>query len=145
MLFRSGETQDRLGFAGETVTLAQLLGIEINARAAALAELVLWIGFLQWHIRTLGHASVAEPVVHDYGNIECRDAVLAYERMDYVLDAQGKAVTRWDGVHTKPHPVTGEQVPDEAFQTRDCCDARMSPAQSGLVGGERDPRCAPSR
>ncbi len=111
-----GETQDKLGFAGETVTLQQLLGIEINARAAALAELVLWIGFLQWHIRTLGNASVAEPVIHDYGNIDCRDAVLAYDRVDYVLDATGKAVTRWDGVHMKKHPVTGEDVPDEAFQ-----------------------------
>ncbi len=112
-----GETQDKLGFAGETVTLQQLLGIEINPRAAALAELVLWIGFLQWHIRTFGHTSVAEPVIHDYGNIECRDAVLAYDRVDYVMDASGKAVTRWDGMHFKPHPVTGEQVPDEAFQT----------------------------
>jgi len=109
--------QDKLGFAGETVTLQQLLGIEINPRAAALAELVLWIGFLQWHIRTFGNASVAEPVIHDYGNIDCRDAVLAYDRMDYVMDAQGQAVTRWDGVHFKPHPVTGEKVPDEAFQT----------------------------
>ncbi|MDP3821879.1 MAG: class I SAM-dependent DNA methyltransferase [Burkholderiales bacterium] len=112
-----GETQDKLGFAGETVTLQQLLGIEINPRAAALAELVLWIGFLQWHIRTFGNASVAEPVIHDYGNIECRDAVLAYDRVDYVMDASGKAVTRWDGEHFKKHPVTGEDVPDEAFQT----------------------------
>ena len=111
-----GETQDKLGFAGETVTLQQLLGIEINPRAAALAELVLWIGFLQWHIRTFGNASVAEPVIHDYGNIECRDAVLAYDRVDYVMDASGKAVTRWDGAHFKKHPVTGEDVPDEAFQ-----------------------------
>ncbi len=108
--------QDRLGFAGETVTLQQLLGIEINPRAAALAELVLWIGFLQWHIRSFGNASVAEPVIHDYGNIECRDAVLACDRVDYVMDGQGKAVTRWDGVHVRPHPVTGERVPDEAFQ-----------------------------
>ena len=108
--------QDKLGFAGETVTLQQLLGIEINPRAAALAELVLWIGFLQWHIRTFGNASVAEPVIHDYGNIECRDAVLAYDRVDFVMDASGKAVTRWDGEHFKKHPVTGEDVPDEAFQ-----------------------------
>jgi hypothetical protein len=76
----------------------------------------LWIGFLQWHIRTLGNASVAEPVIHDYGNIECRDAVLAYDRMDYVMDPHGKAVTRWDGKHFKAHAVTGEAVPDEAFQ-----------------------------
>ena len=112
-----GETQDKLGFAGETVTLQQLLGIEINPRAAALAELVLWIGFLQWHIRTFGNASVAEPVIHDYGNIDCRDAVLAYDRVDYVMDASGTAVTRWDGEHFKLHPLTGEKVPDEAFQT----------------------------
>ncbi|WP_405029628.1 DNA methyltransferase, partial [Methylibium sp.] len=108
--------QDKLGFAGETVTLQQLRGIEINPRAAALAELVLWIGYLQWHIRSFGNASVAEPVIHDYGNIECRDAVLAYDRIEYVMDAHGKAVTRWDGVHVKTHPVTGESVPDEAFQ-----------------------------
>jgi hypothetical protein len=111
-----GQTQDKLGFAGETVTLQQLRGIEINPRAAALAELVLWIGYLQWHIRSFGNASVAEPVIHDYGNIECRDAVLAYDRIEYVMDASGKAVTRWDGVHFKLHPVTGEDVPDEAFQ-----------------------------
>ena len=109
--------QGNLGLIGETVTLQQLLGIEINPRAAALAELVLWIGFLQWHIRTNGRTSVAEPVIHDYGNIECRDAVLACDRVDFVMDASGRAVTRWDGVHLKPHPVTGEQVPDEAFQT----------------------------
>ena len=111
-----GQTQDKLGFAGQTVTLQQLRGIEINPRAAALAELVLWIGYLQWHIRSFGNASVAEPVIHDYGNIECRDAVLAYDRIEYVLAAHGKAVTRWDGVHVKTHPVTGESVPDEAFQ-----------------------------
>ena len=53
-------TQDQLGFEGETVTLQQLRGIELNERAAALAELVLWIGYLQWHIRTRGHAAVAD-------------------------------------------------------------------------------------
>ena len=109
--------QGNLGWVGETVTLQQLLGIEVNPRAAALAELVLCIGFLQWHIRTNGRTSVAEPVIHDYGNIECRDAVLAYDGVDFVMDASGRAVTRWDGVHFKSHPVTGEPVPDEAFQT----------------------------
>jgi hypothetical protein len=109
-----GERQDKLGLEGETVTLQQLRGIEINPRAAALAELVLWIGWLQWHIRTRGPQSVAEPVVHDYGNIECRDAVLAYDRVDIALDANGKPLTRWDGKTFKKHPVTGEDVPDEA-------------------------------
>ena len=37
-----------------TSTPQQFLGIEINPRAAAIAELVLWIGYLQWHFRTRG-------------------------------------------------------------------------------------------
>ena len=108
-----GQTQGSLGFAGETVTLQQLLGIEVNERAAAVAELVLWIGYLQWHIRTFGNTSVAEPVIHDYGNIEHRDAVLAYDGQEPMLDAEGKLVQRWDGKTFKTHPATGEQVPDE--------------------------------
>jgi hypothetical protein len=108
-----GETQSALGFAGETVTPQQLLGIEINERAAALAELVLWIGYLQWHLRTTGSTSVAEPVVHDYGNIEHRDAVLAYDGKEPMRDAAGQLVQRWDGVSYRTHPVTGEQVPDD--------------------------------
>ena len=111
-----GDTQDALDLGRETVTLQQLLGVELNERAAALAELVLWIGFLQWHIRTSGRASVAEPVVHDYGNIEHRDAVLAYDRQEPMTDSNGQALTRWDGETFKPHPVTGQPVPDEAAQ-----------------------------
>ena len=111
-----GQTQDALDMGGETVTLQQLLGIEINDRAATLAELVLWIGFLQWHIRTIGRAGVAEPVVHDYGNIERRDAVLAFDRQEPLTDSHGQLVSRWDGSTTKAHPVTGEPVPDEAAQ-----------------------------
>lgn len=111
-----GHTQDQLGFEGETVTLQQLRGIELNERAAALAELVLWIGYLQWHIRTRGNAAVAEPVVHNYGNIECRDAVLAWDAQELAYDDAGQLLSRWDGRTYKIHPVTGEQVPDEAAQ-----------------------------
>ena len=111
-----GETQNSLDLDRETVTLLQLRGIELNERAASLAELVLWIGYLQWHIRTSGRAGVAEPVVHDYGNIEHRDAVLAYDSKEPMVDAAGRLVTRWDGETTKLHPVTGQPVPDEAAQ-----------------------------
>jgi hypothetical protein len=108
-----GEKQSTLGLEGETVSPRQLLGIELNERAAALAELVLWIGYLQWHIRTRGNKAVAEPVVHDFGNIEHRDAVLAWDEMDLAYDADGALLTRWDGKTLKTHPATGEQVPDE--------------------------------
>ncbi len=111
-----GDTQAKLTLEGETVTLQQLRGVEINPRAAALAELVLWIGYLQWQIRTFGNAGVAEPVVHNYGNIENRDAVLAWDARVPALDTSGQPLTRWDGVTKKIHPVTGEAVPDEAAQ-----------------------------
>lgn len=111
-----GDSQDALDLGRETVTLQQLRGVEINERAAALAELVLWIGYLQWHIRTNGRSSVAEPVVHDYGNIEHRDAVLAYDRQEPMTDANDQVLTRWDGETFKPHPVSGQPVPDEAAQ-----------------------------
>jgi hypothetical protein len=108
-----GEKQASLGMEGDTVSPRQLLGIELNERAAALAELVLWIGYLQWHIRTRGNKAVAEPVVHDFGNIEHRDAVLAWDEMDLAYDVDGALLTRWDGKTFKTHPATGEQVPDE--------------------------------
>ena len=49
-----GERQEVFEGVGLTVDPHQLLGIELNPRAAAIAELVLWIGYLQWHFRTFG-------------------------------------------------------------------------------------------
>lgn len=37
---------------GLTVDPHQFLGLEINPRAAKIAEMVLWIGYPQWHFRT---------------------------------------------------------------------------------------------
>ncbi len=99
---------------GLTVDPHQFLGLEINPRAAALAELVLWIGYLQWHFRTRKDATPPLPVLKDFRTIECRDAVLAHDGMDYVTDDSGQPQTRWDGLTFKTHPVTGEDVPDEA-------------------------------
>jgi hypothetical protein len=91
----------------------QLLGIEVNPRAAAIADLVLWIGHLQWHFRTRGNALPQEPVLKKFHNIENRDAVLAYDDVEIVTDESGEPVTRWDGRTMKQSPVTGEEVPDE--------------------------------
>ena len=79
-----------------------------------MAELVLWIGYLQWHFRTHGKASPAEPVLRDFKNIENRDAVLTWAGTRPRLDDAGTPVTRWDGQGTIIHPVTGEAVPDPA-------------------------------
>jgi hypothetical protein len=99
--------------AGETVDPHNLLGIELNPRAAAIAEVVLWIGYLQWHFRTRGDVNPPQPVIRDFRNIECRDAVLAYDRVEFVTDERGVPVTRWDGETMKVSPVTGEEIPDE--------------------------------
>jgi hypothetical protein len=72
-----GETQSLLEAEGLTVDPHQFLGLEINPRAAAIAELVLWIGYLQWHFRTQGSGLPPSPILKDFRNIECRDAVLA--------------------------------------------------------------------
>lgn len=111
-----GDTQGRLDLAGVSVDPHQLLGLELNPRAAEVAEMVLWIGYLQWHFRTRGNVNPPLPVLKDFHNIECRDAVLTYDRVEYEVDAHGKQVTRWDGRTMKKHPVTGLDVPDESAQ-----------------------------
>ena len=112
-----GHAQAQLETEGFAVDPHQFLGLELNPRAAAIAELVLWIGYLQWHFRiSKGNsgASLPNPVLRDFRNIECRDAVLASDDVVPVFDEQGIPVSRWDGRTTKKHPVTGEDVPDEA-------------------------------
>ena len=101
---------------GTTVSPRQLLGLELNPRAAAIADVVLRIGYLQWHLRTHGLTELREPLLDDYQNIRQQDAVLASDAPIPRLDTHGVPITRWDGRSTKAHPLTGEQVPDEAAQ-----------------------------
>jgi hypothetical protein len=109
------QTLDMTG--GYRVSPEQLLGLEINPRAAAIADVVLWIGYLQWHFRTYGSADRLDaPILKDTGNIECRDAVLAYDEKVARTDEDGNAVTRWDRRTYKEDPTTGEMVPDETAQ-----------------------------
>ena len=102
-----------------TIDPHQFLGIEVNPRAAAIADLVLWIGYLQWHIKARGKETIAEPIIRKFDNIENRDAVLAWDSIEPVLDADGNPVTRWDGRTTKRHPVTGEDIPDDTARTHE--------------------------
>ena len=103
---------ERLDLAQSSVDPHQFLGIELNPRAVPVAELVLWIGWLQWQFRTRGEREIAEPILRDFHNIRRGDALLDYRATQAVKDEQGRMVTRWGG-RTKPHPITGEDVPDE--------------------------------
>ncbi len=97
-----------------TVDPHQVLGIELNPRAASIAELVLWIGYLQWHFKIHGQRTPSEPILRAFKNIENRDAVLAYDGDPVpVLDEDGNPRTRWNGRTTKISLVSGEEVPDE--------------------------------
>src|SRR5690606_38020483 len=109
-----GDRADALG--GETVDPHNLLRIEVHPRAADIAGVLLWVGYLQSPLRTRRDVNPPQAVVRDFRNIECRGAVLAYDRVEFVTDEHGRPVTRWDGVTTKPSPVTGEPIPDETVR-----------------------------
>ncbi|WP_018866189.1 MULTISPECIES: DNA methyltransferase [unclassified Thioalkalivibrio] len=102
---------------GLTVDPHQFLGLEINPRATAIAEIVLWIGYLQWHYRLHGRLSLPEPILRDFHNIECRDALIDFDAREPMTDDHGQPVTIWDGISYKKSPVTGELIPDETART----------------------------
>lgn len=99
-----GERQASLAIAGESVDPHQFLGLELNPRAAAIAELVIWIGYLQWHYRN--HEShPAEPILKafkniNFGNHAGYDAVLTWDGypLPSVIEKDGKRV------ETYPNP-----------------------------------------
>lgn len=55
----------------------QLHGIEINPFAAELAQVVIWIGYLQW-MRDNGFAAPRDPILDSLNTIQCRDAILHF-------------------------------------------------------------------
>jgi hypothetical protein len=119
-----------LEYNTHTLSPANFFGIELNPRAAAIAEQVLWIGFLQWQLRTHGNLhTLPEPIIKDLHNIENRDAVLDYESKTELRDADGQVVSRWDGHTTKLHPITGEAVPDPDARVPLYTYSKPKPAQ----------------
>ena len=107
-----GEDAPRFVMEGETVGPRQFYGLELNPRAVAIADLVLWIGYLKWQLRTLPANRLAEPVLHAYDTVRRQDAILAYDKQELLRDEHGKPLSRWDGVTMKFHPITGAEIPD---------------------------------
>jgi len=75
--------EDLGGEARSRVGPGQFHGLEKNPRAAKIAELVLWIGWLRWNIRN-GAGEIAEPILGQRANINFGrpggyDAVLAQD------------------------------------------------------------------
>ena len=107
-----GDDQALLGLEALTVSPEQFLGLEVNIWAKEVAELVLWIGYLQWQYRTFGKANETDPVLQDFHNIEHGDALLILSGERPRLGEDGKPISRWDGETFMTHPATGERVPD---------------------------------
>lgn len=114
------ETLQALGGQAPLIGVSpeQFIGLELNPRAARVAELVLWIGYLQLYAREHGRAAPPEPILKAFHNIRQQDAVLTYSGRPK-LDKEGKPVTRWDGVSVLKSPATGREVPDPAALVQD--------------------------
>jgi SAM-dependent methyltransferase len=101
---------ESLGLERETVDPHQFLGLELNPRAAAIAELVVWIGYLQQHYRTRdGHP--AEPILRAFANInfgrrEGYDAVLTWDGwpMPTVVEKDGGRVETYPNARRPDWP-----------------------------------------
>ena len=108
-LARLGEAEN-MGLDRETVDPHQFLGLELNPRAAAIASLVVWIGYLQQHYRTRsGHP--AEPILRTFANInfgrrEGYDAVLTWDGypLPTVVTRAGKRVETYPNARRPDWP-----------------------------------------
>ena len=82
------------------------LGSLVQSRAA-------WVEVaLRTALYAIGALVVLAKAVHD-GVASGQDQSGAVLEGVDMSQAGGKPLTRWDGRTTKPHPVTGEEVPDE--------------------------------
>ncbi|CAN5158039.1 hypothetical protein BH09PSE1_BH09PSE1_15030 [soil metagenome] len=77
VLAELGDDRQSLDLDGVMVGPAQFLGLEKNRKAALIAEIVMWIGHLQWHFRAHGRAQPSDPILRDFGAIRARDALIA--------------------------------------------------------------------
>ncbi|MCB4771059.1 class I SAM-dependent DNA methyltransferase [Ancylobacter sp. Lp-2] len=99
--------QEALGLDRHTIDPHQFLGMELNPHAAAIAELVVWIGFLQWFFRTQG-GQPTEPILRDFKTIKAMDAVLLHDGSEPAVDASGQPVMQTD--------AEGRRVPVLSFR-----------------------------
>ena len=121
-----GETQYALDLAGHTVDPHQFLGIELNPLGRRIAELVLWIGYLQWHFRTHGNAAPSEPVLRDFHNIECRDASSPGTRPPRA-SARRPPRHPLGRHHHRPPPGPGEPSPTATPASRSSTTPTLAP------------------
>jgi len=102
VLAEMGETQGALDLEGHTVSPEQFWGLEKNAYAAWIAEMVMWIGHLQWRFRTFGEAKPSEPILRDFQRVTRADALLSWARIEVARDGAGRPMTRFTARRDAP-------------------------------------------
>ena len=60
-----------------TVNPSQLYGLETNPYAHELAQITVWIGYLQWRFEN-GFRNIPEPILRVLNNIQHKDAILSF-------------------------------------------------------------------
>ena len=73
-----------------TVSPQQLYGIEINPYAHELAQITVWIGYLQWRYEN-GFGDMADPILRPLKNIKHMDAILAYDETGQPVEPEWPA------------------------------------------------------
>ena len=109
---------------------ANVKGIEINAYAAELARVSVWIGEIQW-MRRNGFAEARDPILKQLCTIECCDAILA-------LGGGEAAWPEADAVIGNPPFLGGKRLLDHLGEEY---VARMFAAYDGRVPQEADLVC----
>lgn len=70
-----------------SVSPSQLYGIELNPYAHDLAQMTVWIGYIQW-LRENGFGWPSEPILKPLHNIVQMDAILAFDTEDYPIEPE---------------------------------------------------------
>lgn len=100
-LSATGDQQEKLDIPGETVHPEQFHGVEIKPWAAKIAELVLWIGYLQWQVSAGRLDRMPPPLLQDLQHIKNTDALISFSKSEPLLDEQGQPAMRARGVTDK--------------------------------------------
>lgn len=98
--------------AHTSVKPEQFFGLEWNTRAVEIAELVLWVGYIQWHMR-IRTVPPPAPVLSSKDHVQQKDALLTwmgYPEPQLKRDALGKPVADMQGheMWIYPNPIAAE-------------------------------------
>ena len=113
------------------VGIANMLGIDIDQFAVDLTRMSLWIGDIQWTLQQ-GRQRLAEPILGQIEQIECRDAILAEDAEGNPIPAEWPAA---EFIVGNPPFLGGNRLRREIGNVY---VDRLQSAWASAVGGQAD-------